>query len=205
MQSGYPVYKMNKGNCMSKEITWDPKFAPSYTPEEMLRMGVFEGKYINNIKEVPQEWKKIDKVLKLEDEPDPKINKYGVKSRQSLSVWRRNGWIKTDANGFFHWAINYFLGRRLGKEDDWQIGRWNSFVARHQGQINADPKSKNKDHRLVQKQALLQWGWEWETMYTEEQKAKNAKRIARIAGVPLEEPKSISQESIMIIPNYAYW
>ena len=101
--------------------------------------------------------------------------------------------------------IIFFLGRRLGKEDDWQIGRWNSFVARHQGQINADPKSKEKDARLKQKQALLNWGWEWETKYTEEQKAKNAKRIARIAGVPLEEPSSISQESIVIVPNYTYW
>lgn len=190
---------------MSKEITWDPKFAPSYTPEEMLRMGVFEGKYINAVKGVPVAWKKIPKVLGPDDEPDPTLNKYGVKSRQPLSVWKKNGWIKTDKFGFFEWYINYFLGRRLGKEDDWQIGRWNSFVARHQGQINADPKSKEKDRRLAQKQALLNWGVEWSAPLTEEQKAKNAKRIARIAGVPLEELKSISQESIVIVPNYTYW
>lgn len=195
---------------MSKETTWDPKFAPSYTPEEMLKLGVFEGKYINNIKEVPQSWKNIDKVLKPEDDPDPKINKYGVKSRQDLSVWKRNGWIKTDANGFFHWAINYFLGRRLGDEDKWQIGRWSSFVARHQGQINADPKSKNKGARLAQKQALLQWGWNWEQSYTEEQKEKNAKRIARIAGVSLKEESEdvknkVAQESFIAMPKYTLW
>lgn len=199
---------------MVKEVTWDPRFAPSYTPEEMLREGVFEGKYINAVKGVPASWKKIDKVLGPDDEPDPKINKYGVKSRQGLSVWKKNGWIRTDKWGFFEWAIHYFLGRRLGAEDDWQIGRWVSFVARHQGQIQADPKSKNKDHRLKQKQALLQWGWDWEQPFTPEQREKNAKRIAKLAGVPLAEQseeekeknkKKVAQESLIIVPKYTNW
>lgn len=193
---------------MAKETTWDPKFAPSYTPEEMLKLGVFEGKYINAVKGVPAAWKKIPKVLGPNDEPDPTINKYGVKSRQPLSVWRKNGWIKTDKFGFFEWYINYFSGRRLGAEDDWQIGRWNSFVARHQGQINADPKSKNKDARLAQKQGLLNWGWNWEQSYIEEQRLKNTKRISNLAGVPLGEvsdKKSVSQETIAIVPKYVEW
>lgn len=189
--------------------TWNPKFAPSYTPEEMLELGVFEGKYINAVEGVPAAWKKIPKVLKPEDAPNPKINKYGVKSRQPLSTWKKNGWIKSDKWGWFQWYINYFLGRRLGAEDDWQIGRWNSFVARHQGQINADPKSKNKDARLKQKQGLLQWGWNWEHSYTDEQKQKNAKRIAKIAGVPLatekDDDKKIAQESLIAAPNYILW
>ena len=86
---------------MPKQITWDPKFAPSYTPEEMLKLGVFEGKYINAVKGVPTAWKKIPKVLGPNDEPDPTINKYGVKSRQPLSVWKKNGWIKTDKLGWY--------------------------------------------------------------------------------------------------------
>ena len=195
---------------MAKEVTWDPRFAPSYTPEEMLREGVFEGKYINAVKGVPASWKKIDKVLGPNDEPDPKINKYGVKSRQGLSVWKKNGWIKTDKSGFFEWMIHYFMGRRLGAEDDWQIGRWLSFVARHQGQLLNDPKSKNEDHRLKQKQALLQWGVDPMTRLTPEQREKNAKRIARIAGVPLaeekeEDKKKVAQESLIIVPKYTNW
>lgn len=189
---------------------WDPKFAPSYTPEEMLKLGVFEGKYINNIKGVPASWKSLPKVVGPKDPPDPTLNKYGVKSRQGLSVWKENGWIKTDKNGWFEWYIHYFLGRRLDKEDDWQIGRWNSFVARHQGQINNDPKSKDGDHRLVQKQALLQWAWDWETAFTEEQRKKNAMRISKLAGASLSESatkdnKKIAQESLLIVPKYMQW
>ena len=195
---------------MAKEKTWDPRFAPSYTPEEMLKLGVFEGKYINAVKGVPASWKKIPKVLGPDDEPDPKINKYGVKSRQGLSVWKKNGWIRTDKSGWFEWFIHYFMGRRLGAEDDWQIGRWLSFVARHQGQLLADPKSKNEDHRLKQKQALLQWGVQWDVPLTPEQREKNAKRIARIAGVPLAEQseddkKKVAQESLITVPKYLNW
>ena len=29
---------------MSKTATWDPSFGPSYNPEAMLKLGVFEGK-----------------------------------------------------------------------------------------------------------------------------------------------------------------
>ena len=99
---------------MSKK--WDSRFAPSYAPYEMLEMGVFEGKYINNIQGIPSSWKKYPKVLGIKDKPDPTLNYYGVKSRQPLSEWQKNGWIMTDKNGWFAWYIHYFLGRRLGRE-----------------------------------------------------------------------------------------
>ena len=107
--------------------------------------------------------------------------------------------------------INYFLGRRLGDEDDWQIGRWNSFVARHQGQIAAKCNLKDDKCNAKQRQGLLQWGWYSNEAYTDEQKEKNAKRIARIAGVPLAKEedegnkKNVSQESLIIVPNYMDW
>lgn len=182
---------------MKKDKEWSILFGPIYTPEEMLKLGVFEGKYINAIENVPASWKKIPKVLGPDDEPDPKINLYGVKSRQPLSVWKKNGWIKTDKLGWFEWYVKYTQGRRLGDEDLWQINRWRSFVARHQGQIDADVKSKNKDHRLAQKQALLQWSWDWEKSYNENTVKKNAAKMAKEFNVSLEQIES-SQEDYKI-------
>jgi hypothetical protein len=84
---------------------WQIDFGPSYTPKEMLELGVFEGKYVSNMKGIPADWKKSDKVLGPNDEPDPSVNKYGVKSRQPLSVWKKNDWIKTDPNGWFVYTL----------------------------------------------------------------------------------------------------
>lgn len=165
---------------------WGVEFSPSFTPEEMLRMGVFEGKYINGIKGLPASWKKIPKVLGPDDEPDETLNYYGVKSRQPLSVWKENGWIKTDKEGWFAWYCHYFLGRRLGEEDDWQIGRWKSFVARHMGQINANCDLKTKSCRPVQRQGLLQWAWDSSTSFTEKQQMTNLAKFTNAKNLKLE-------------------
>lgn len=186
---------------MSKP-TWDPTFGPCYSPEQMLKLGVFEGKYINALKGLPASWKKIDKVLNPTDEPDPKINKYGVKSRQPLSVWKDNGWIKTDKNGWFEWYCHYSQGRRI-EDDAWQIKRWRSFVARHQGQINSDSKSKNADHRLAQKQALLQWGWNWEEKFDEAFIEKNANKLAGASGATLG--LTVAKENRQLEPAWLHW
>jgi hypothetical protein len=169
----------------------------------MLELGVFEGKYVNNMKGIPADWKKSDKVLGPDDEPDPSVNKYEVKSRQPLSVWKKNDWIKTDTNGWFAWYCNYYLGRRLGEEDEWQIKRWRSFVARHQAQIKADPKGHLKDRRLAQKQGLLQWGWDWEQNFAEKNVSLNAKRIAKSAGAKLNKEEPALEN--MVLPAFARW
>lgn len=158
---------------------WDVKFAPSYTPLEMLEAGVFEGKYINAVKGLPASWYKLDTVKKPNEDPDPKVNKFKVKSRQGLSVWRENGWIKTDKAGWLAWYCHYFLGRRLGEEDEWQINRWRSFVARHQGQIVAADVLTKTDKRVKQRQALLQWGWDSTKAFTEKQQQANLTRLAK--------------------------
>lgn len=173
--------------------TWDPEFTPSYTPPQMLEMGVFEGKYINNIKGLPKSWYEIPKVLGKKDPPEPTVNYYKVKSRQPLSVWKKNGWIKTDKNGWFEWYCHYYLGRRLGEEDKWQIGRWKSFVARHQAQVSAKCKVGDKDCNTKQRQGLLQWAWNSDKPFTEEQRSKNLKKILSASGSKL--PNS-SNESL---------
>src|SRR4051812_2548024 len=74
---------------MGKDFT--DGFAPYYTPKEMLEMGVFEGKYMNDCqKEFPEDW---FKKAKISATPDPSLNYFKIKSRQPLQVWRAKGWI----------------------------------------------------------------------------------------------------------------
>ena len=177
-------------------VFWSPEFAPSYTPDEMLKMGVFEGKYINIIKnaKIPKEWYNYPRVLGVKDKPDPKLNYYGVKSRQPLSVWEANGWIYgDDIGGWFHWYIAYYLGRRDPKIDEIQIGRWRSFVARHQAQVSSKCKVGDKDCHTKQRQGLLQWGWNSDKEFTEKQRKANLKRLANKYSQYVKFPKSFNE------------
>lgn len=86
MQRGYS-YRLEAGTGRS----FAPDFTPALTPAEMLKLGVFEGKYINDCRdEFPAEWFRS---ARLSDAPDPSVNCFGIKSRQPLSVWRQKGWI----------------------------------------------------------------------------------------------------------------
>lgn len=132
-----------------------PDFCPYFSPAEMLRLGVFEGKYLSDcIREFPAEW--YDGA-KISENPDVSVNLFGVKSRQSLGVWRQKGWIYgPDPRGWFQWYCRYFLGRRLDDVDRIQIGRWKGF-ARHAGQVRANCYPGDVFCRPRQRQALLQW------------------------------------------------
>jgi len=130
-------------------------FEPFFTPLEMLGLGVFEGKYCNDCRpELPEVW---FEGARVSDVADPRLNRFGVKSRQSLSVWREKGWIVgPDPRGWFQWYYRYYLGRRLAKIDGFQIKRWRSF-RRHAGQIRANCEPGDLWCRPRQRQALLQW------------------------------------------------
>ena len=142
-------------------------FEPYYTPKEMLKMGVFEGKYLNDCyNEFPMEWYKSAKTSKI---ADPKNNYFKIKSRLSLQQWQKNGWVPIhdknnlvvvkvkDVRGWFHWYCRYYLGRRLSEIDDIQIKRWRSF-ARHFAQVKKNARG-DITKRPKQRQALLQWSW----------------------------------------------
>lgn len=146
-----------------------PDFKPKYTPQQMLRMGVFEGKYCNDqIFEFPKEWFLNNKgTLNTEkfspEKPNANCNYFKVKSRQSLQEWMQKKWIPCaigdkDIRGWFEWYCRYYLGRRQPNVDIVQINRWKKF-ARHFAQVKKNvPKQLNK--RIVQRQALLQWSWD---------------------------------------------
>jgi len=153
MQSGYS-YKIEA----EMGENYPNIFRPFYAPQKMLEMGVFEGKYCNDCRtEYPESW---FAEAKISDNPDPKINYFGIKSRQPLSIWREKGWIiGPDPRGWFQWYCRYYMGRRLTEIDSKQIKRWRAF-SRHAGQIRANCEPGNWTCRPRQRQALLQWSYD---------------------------------------------
>jgi len=138
-----------------------PEFKPELSPQQMLEMGIFEGKYLNDcIHEFPKEWfEKAFKKGKLSEKADPSINYFKIKSRQPLSVWKQNGWIYgDDVRGWFQWYCRFYIGRRDTKNDPIQIKRWASFK-RHKAQIIKNCKKNDITCRPKQRQALLQWAY----------------------------------------------
>lgn len=138
---------------------FDPDFKPQLTPKEMLELGVFGGKYMTDCrKEFPASWFKRAKLCP--ERHDPKFNYFGVNASQSLSIWRRKGWIyPDDPRGWFQWYCRYYLGRRIPEEDRRQIGRWKA-MARHIGQIKNNCPPRDQACRRRQRQALLHWAYD---------------------------------------------
>ncbi len=132
-------------------------FQPELTPPEMLAMGVFEGHYLTDCQnEFPKEWFQN---AKLSEKPDITCNFFQIKSRQSLQIWQRNGWIlEPDVRGWFQWYCRYYMGRRIPDIDIIQIRRWKAFK-RHKAQIIKHCMPYNINCRLKQRQALLQWAY----------------------------------------------
>jgi hypothetical protein len=135
-----------------------PGFEPTFSPAQMLAMGIFEGKYCNDCQdEFPDEW---FAEARISDQPNPELNYFGIKSRKPLSYWIEKGWIiGPDLRGWFQWYCRYYLGRRLSEIDAVQVKRWRSF-ARHAGQIRANCAPGDIFCRPRQRQALLQWSYD---------------------------------------------
>ena len=160
MQEGY-TYTLSEP--LGKNF--DSEFKPELTPGEMLRLGVFEGKYLNDcVGEFPREWyedaMKENRLSPLK--PDILKNHFQIKSRQPLSVWIEKAWITPDApdlRGWFQWYCRYYIGRRDEALDQKQIKRWKAF-ARHRGQVLKNCQKGDLGCRPRQRQALLQWAYD---------------------------------------------
>jgi hypothetical protein len=187
------VVKGNKGMSLQKGYSYtleanpgedfNPIFKPVFTPAEILFMGAFEGKYLNDCTdEFPAEWFLFAGAAgKLSPEKaNVGCNYFGVPSRQPLSVWKENGWAPSrgkhvketkgrailadvdqnpDERGWFQWYCRYWLGRRMPELDAVQIGRWRSF-ARHAGAVKKGCTAKDLSCRRKERQALLQWAYD---------------------------------------------
>lgn len=134
------------------------EFHPELTPQQMLELGVFGGKYMTDCqKEFPLSWFKHAKLCP--DRHDPRLNFFGVNASQPLSVWRKKGWIHPDdPRGWFQWYCRYSMGRR--HEDDLrQIKRWKA-IKRHISQIKIHCMKGEWDCHRRQRQAVLHWAYD---------------------------------------------
>jgi len=135
-----------------------PDFSPELTPKQMLRLGVFGGKYMTDCRaEFPADWFRNARLCT--ERHDPKLNFFGVNASQPLAEWRRKGWIyREDPRGWFQWYCRYYTGRR-SLDDERQIARWRA-MRRHIAQIRQACPRRALDCRPRQRQALLHWAYD---------------------------------------------
>ncbi len=153
MQKGY-IYELSE----ERGKNFAPEFEPELTPQKMLHLGVFGGKYMTDCREeFPTEW--FGKAKMSPEKRDPELNFFGVDASQPLSVWRRNGWIHPDdPRGWFQWYCRYFMGRRH-EDDRRQIKRWRG-IKRHVTQIKNNCPPGDLECRKKQRQAVLHWAYD---------------------------------------------
>ena len=135
------------------------EFTPDLTPPEMLRLGVFGGKYMTDTTaEFPEGV--VRRGEAIAQRHDAALNYFGVDASQSLTVWRAKGWIHPDdPRGWFQWYCRYYRGRRMPGEDERQVGRWKA-MRRHVAQIRQNCEVGDFWCRRKQRQALLHWAYD---------------------------------------------
>ena len=153
MQRGYVYYRTAP---VGRQFA--PGFQPQLTPAQMLRLGVFGGKYMTDCRrEFPASW--FSRAKLCATHRDARLNCFGVNASQSLATWRRNGWIHPqDPRGWFQWYCRYYMGRR-SPDDARQIRRWRA-IARHVAAIRANCAPGDCGCRRRQRQAVLHWAYD---------------------------------------------
>ena len=153
MQQGYYHLTEPEGR------NFHPDFKPELTPAQMLKLGVFGGRYMTDCrKEFPASWFKQAKLCPQRH--DPALNFFKVNASQPLKIWQDKGWIHpADPRGWFQWYCRYYLGRRMPEEDARQIKRWKA-IKRHVMALKKNCPKGKLDCRPRQRQALLHWAYD---------------------------------------------
>ena len=142
---------------------FDPDFCPELSPKELLALGIFGGKYMNDCQdEFPKSW--FRQAILSPAVKDVSLNYFRVDASLPLSHWQDKGWIyHLDPRGWFQWYCRYYRGRRMTQEDQRQIKRWKS-MRRHIGAIKKNCGLGDCDCRRKQRQALLHWAYDSRVM-----------------------------------------
>ena len=153
MQRGYVYYLTEPAGK-----NFHPDFRPELSPKQMLKLGIFGGKYMTDCTaEFPEDWFKNAKLCS--EKHDPKLNFFGVNASQPLYIWREKGWIyEEDPRGWFQWYCRYYMGRRC-PDDERQVKRWKA-VKRHIAQLKKNCRPGDLTCRRRQRQALLHWAYD---------------------------------------------
>ncbi len=153
MQHGYVYDRIERPGR-----NFAPGFTPDLTPKEMLRLGVFGGRYMTDCRdEFPASW--FARAKLSPGRRDGRLNYFGVNASQSLATWRLSGWIHPqDPRGWFQWYCRYYMGRRMS-DDARQIRRWRA-IARHVAAIRRHCERRDLQCRKRQRQALLHWAYD---------------------------------------------
>jgi len=133
-------------------------FEPQLTPPQLLRMGVFGGKYMTDCRdEFPRSW--YARARLAPEGRDPTLNYFGVNASKPLSYWQEKDWVHPDdPRGWFQWYCRYYRGRRH-EDDERQISRWRA-MRRHIAQIRNNCEPWDMSCRRRQRQALLHWAYD---------------------------------------------
>lgn len=137
---------------------FDPEFKPELTPQQMLELGVFGGKYMTDCQEeFPKAWFKKAKLCP--EFHDASLNFFEINASKPLSYWQQKDWIYfEDPRGWFQWYCRYYLGRRC-PDDARQIKRWKAMT-RHIAQVKKNCHVNDLTCRRKQRQALLHWAYD---------------------------------------------
>src|SRR5262249_44488822 len=139
--------------------SFDPEFRPDLSPREMLRLGVFCGKYLTDCrKEFPKGWFVGAKLAA--DRRDCGLNFFAVDASQPLAEWRRKGWLPpADPRA---WSRGFARSSRGGAMPDGarrQIRRWKA-IRRHVRQVQRNCEPGDLLCRRRQRRALLHWAYD---------------------------------------------
>jgi len=153
MQRGFVYYRTEPVGR-----NFDDGFAPELSPAEMLRLGVFGGRYLTDCrKEFPASW--FTRAKLCSERHDPALNYFGVNASQPLAVWRKAQPPDAAAARVAElWYCRYYTGRR-SLDDERQIKRWRA-MRRHVAQIRLACPQRALDCRRRQRQALLHWAYD---------------------------------------------